>query len=221
MYGVTGPGLGSRSVAACWASTVLMTAAIAWPVQDWPSWSRTSNWPLPGRASMAGARGWSRGRYSRSRRSYTSGRALASNPLPPTVTLAGTLVFAMGGSLAAPAASPATRAGACLVGILAAGHLGNVLSAGSGDGLGSLRANPDRDDVRRLLLALQLGRPMLEARIEAGGGRRRGRHEDLAGLCGRCQAGGRVHRIAHGGQLRAVALADGAVPHRARVDPDP
>src|SRR5918996_4991911 len=73
--------------------------------------------------------------------------------------------------------------------------------------------------VDALFLTAQIERPPLEpGRLEPGRGRRLRTHEDLARPGQVRQPGGRVDRVAERGEIRDVALADGADEARARVD---
>src|SRR4029453_14801901 len=100
MYGLTwvvgmrgGPCSGSTRSGV--ESTVSISAATAWPVHDWPSWSSTT-WPAL--ASRALGRSWSFGRYWRPSASNGSGRAFVRIVLPSISIVAGLLVFATAAS---------------------------------------------------------------------------------------------------------------------------
>src|SRR5438093_3557986 len=72
------------------AKTVSMSPATAWPVHDWPFWSRSGT---PARLSCSSGRSWRRGRYTRSFWSNGSGSASVVTVRRPTVSWLGAWVL--------------------------------------------------------------------------------------------------------------------------------
>src|SRR6185369_16325805 len=97
--------------------TVSMSAATAWPVHDWPFWSRT----LPARPSRTGGSIWSLGRYWRSRASNGSGSAFVAIVLLPSWNSDGTFVLTIIALDPRPRPTPASVRGARQSAVASAG----------------------------------------------------------------------------------------------------
>jgi hypothetical protein len=75
------------------------------------------------------------------------------------------------------------------------------------------------DNLGGLSLSLELERAVLQPAFEIAGFGCGHAHQDLANARHGREAGRRVDRVAEGGQVRAVPVADRADPRRACMDP--